>query len=716
MRIYKLRLYNFSSYEGEAFFDFTTEPGKPIVLIGGQNGAGKTSLFMAIKIALYGAMAFGYKGITPHYIRKIKDHINTKAFQVDVLQAAVAVEITIDQNREDRIYTITRAWHTKEKRIVEDYSIAENGRKLSPAEQAYIENYLYTILPPELFTLFLFDGEEVGDIFATENYHGYIRNSLLTLCGMNVLSTVQKFCGSFVDKKATEEVQQLQNEYKKSREAIIRIQNRLLGDMTQEDRCKSEIETLQSELEDLERRFSQAGGITDEELCQMRGEEAEKDKKRSEISSIIRSFVETEMPFFILRNQIPAIEKRLHLEEKLSIYEYIKNMITPDFIIQKVKQKYPMPEQLSEELYQAILEKIYPGAGKDNPQLILDLSRDEISRVDQVIEMINRIRPQELTKQIQDKNAYAADIALIHQRLRDTLSEEEERKYHLQAETAKTKIQALQMECQTLNLRITAAQKELMAEESHKDELYQQIMKSAQNRHVYELSAGVSKIMQKLIQEKMGHMRQQLSAFTLQNLQQIYRKSNLISHIEVEEDFQLNLYQDANFTLQELRTLLFNMGNNGFRQTVGEDSIQKLMEYFQVQEYSELLNHLRTEMSLNNIFRLYKRIEIDRLSKGERQIFILALYWAMIQVSGKDIPFIIDTPYARIDANHREEISKKFFPQISGQVIILSTDEEVTPEYYRILKPYISQEYLLTNFQSENRTLVQKGYFFEVES
>ena len=91
---------------------------------------------------------------------------------------------------------------------------------------------------------------------------------------------------------------------------------------------------------------------------------------------------------------------------------------------------------------------------------------------------------------------------------------------------------------------------------------------------------------------------------------------------------------------------------------------------------------------------LYKNIDLSRLSKGERQIFILALYWAIIILSNQNIPFVIDTPYARIDANHRKEISEKFFPNISKQVIILSTDEEINEEYYGIIKPYIAKQVL----------------------
>ena len=59
MKINKVKLYNFSSYEGNNEFDFEiTDAGKNIVLIGGKNGAGKTSLFTAIKVALYGPLAY----------------------------------------------------------------------------------------------------------------------------------------------------------------------------------------------------------------------------------------------------------------------------------------------------------------------------------------------------------------------------------------------------------------------------------------------------------------------------------------------------------------------------------------------------------------------------------------------------------------------------------------------------------------------------------
>ena len=196
-------------------------------------------------------------------------------------------------------------------------------------------------------------------------------------------------------------------------------------------------------------------------------------------------------------------------------------------------------------------------------------------------------------------------------------------------------------------------------------------------------------------------------------MKSIYRKNNLITHIEIGKNFDFNLYQDEEYNGKELLTLYKNLGSSEFTNLIGTKGEKKLIKMLNGTSINVLKNKSEVELGKEPI-QLYKKIELGRLSKGERQIFILALYWAIIEISGQNIPFVIDTPYARIDANHRREISEKFFPNISDQVIILSTDEEINEEYYKIVKPYVSKEYLLINDENENRTTIKNNYFFEV--
>ena len=53
MIIKKLQLHNFGVYAGDNEFIF--EGNKPVVLIGGMNGRGKTTFLEAVLLALYGS-------------------------------------------------------------------------------------------------------------------------------------------------------------------------------------------------------------------------------------------------------------------------------------------------------------------------------------------------------------------------------------------------------------------------------------------------------------------------------------------------------------------------------------------------------------------------------------------------------------------------------------------------------------------------------------
>ena len=106
-------------------------------------------------------------------------------------------------------------------------------------------------------------------------------------------------------------------------------------------------------------------------------------------------------------------------------------------------------------------------------------------------------------------------------------------------------------------------------------------------------------------------------------------------------------------------------------------------------------------------------IEKTSLSNGEKQIFIMALYHSLVQLCNREVPFVIDTPFARIDTEHRQNISKHFFSKLNGQVFILSTNEEINTKHVGIMKDKIAVTYMLENTDNTKTSVLQNSYFEE---
>jgi DNA sulfur modification protein DndD len=85
---------------------------------------------------------------------------------------------------------------------------------------------------------------------------------------------------------------------------------------------------------------------------------------------------------------------------------------------------------------------------------------------------------------------------------------------------------------------------------------------------------------------------------------------------------------------------------------------------------------------------------------------------ALAKTSGKPLPFMIDTPLARLDTSHRDNMIHKFFPYASHQVVIFSTDSEIDQQYYEKLKPYLSRSYAMEYLPGKGKTKQNDGYFW----
>jgi DNA sulfur modification protein DndD len=101
------------------------------------------------------------------------------------------------------------------------------------------------------------------------------------------------------------------------------------------------------------------------------------------------------------------------------------------------------------------------------------------------------------------------------------------------------------------------------------------------------------------------------------------------------------------------------------------------------------------------------------LSAGEKQIYAVAILDALAKTSGRQLPVIIDTPLGRLDSRHRDNLIENYFPSASHQVVLLSTDTEVTKKYYLDkLSKFTSHSYQI-NFDSVTKSAqLSPGYFW----
>ena len=710
MRINSIRLHNFSSYEGDVFFDFTsTDSKKNIVLIGGKNGAGKTSLFTAIKIALYGPLAYGYIGANPHYIAKIKDLINSKAFQQDKVLSEVRISLSLKKEREYKEYIITRRWNYCNQKLNEEHFVELDGSRLDNDKMSYFDNYLRSILPPGLFEFFLFDGEEVGNIFSTTSYNTYVKNAIFTLCGIDVYEIIRQQANGYISKSPDGESDNLYVEFEAAKNEVEKLTVRkvdLENYIVQKEKRLEEIEIL---LMELETAFKNAGGISEQERKQYEDKYKKAEQKKTEAAAKIRMFVEGLMPFIITSKLIGDISSQLEFEEEAEVFSYIQNKLTREDMKSVVGNN-----QTLDKLVDLINLKFMPKGYNKNNSYMFDLSKDETANVKGLISRIENFDKDEMLSFINTRINASKETERINITLKNAMSDddsvlftEKENKVLKEKEAITQALFSAKSEDEQVN-------QELEVKMQLRDKIMQKIKETAQNKHVYELSSGLANMMSEFLDNRTVFMRKQLEELIVTNLRYIYRKNNLITHIEVTKDFQFNLYRDESYQEADLLYLMKNLGTSEFINQIGNHGREELLRLYSMESIEQVRKTFEKQTGDKKL-NLYKKIELNKLSKGERQIFILSLYWAIIMLSGQDIPFIIDTPYARIDANHRKEISEKFFPNISKQVIILSTDEEINEEYYKLIKPYVVKEYLLVNDENQNKTSIENRYFFEVK-
>jgi hypothetical protein len=204
---------------------------------------------------------------------------------------------------------------------------------------------------------------------------------------------------------------------------------------------------------------------------------------------------------------------------------------------------------------------------------------------------------------------------------------------------------------------------------------------------------------------------EKIEAFFRDEINLLMRKTRFIDDIHIDDDFNIHIYRYDVFGAKQLINILSTNMDSLLDTFASSEAFKQLQKSTGYSTAEEIIRYLK----LHNETQLTLPVEIEKtsLSNGEKQIFIMALYHSLVQLCNHEVPFVIDTPFARIDSEHRQNISKHFFSKLNGQVFILSTNEEINSKHVGIMKDKIAVTYMLENTDNTCTTVSCNTYFEE---
>ena len=133
----------------------------------------------------------GYKNKNSYYTRAITKLINNSAKRIRPANASIKMHITLNGGHGPDSYILSREWVLSDS-LSEIFSVEKNGVLLNEDEIADFEKFVLSLIPPELFNLYFFDGERIADFFLDEGSNTRIKEAFLTLCGYDTFDIMRR--------------------------------------------------------------------------------------------------------------------------------------------------------------------------------------------------------------------------------------------------------------------------------------------------------------------------------------------------------------------------------------------------------------------------------------------------------------------------------------------------------------------------------------------
>ncbi|WP_018099628.1 DNA sulfur modification protein DndD [Sinorhizobium meliloti] len=652
----EITLYNFGLYEGRQSIKLTPPaPNKPIILIGGLNGGGKTTFLDALQLVLFGPHAKCSNRGSLAYSEYLSRCIHR---QSEMGEAGIELSFRHTVEGVEEHYHLSRFWRLSGSSCKERFEVRKNGL----AEPTLADNWATQVeefFPANIAHLFLFDGEQIEAYASQHDSSALIGAAIQNLLGLDMVDQLEKDLLVYERRKRSEDKDAPRHaEITTAQEAVRDLRRRV--DAMKQERAALQTHRLDKQLRALqksEEEYRRLGGGLYDQRDAIEGRRSGAVQQIKDGETALRDYAGGAAPLLLVRALLESAEIRdQHEEECRRARELAGALRARD----QAALKHLRRESADKKAVDALRNFFDADRAEREAMGKKDSNLDMTSEVRSDLHLLlrgdlNELRTDatKLLAQQEKRRAHEEQTRIEYESIPDSDALEQIGK---DREELRSDIIALEATLAAMEQDIERQQRELERREQALALLLEADAKDKGQRddrsRILRHSGKVRKTLQAFRYTVIARHVRRIEELVLESYQQLLRKTGLVTRLSINpEHYALTLY--------------------------GRDD---------------------------------DPLSAERLSAGERQLLAIALLWGLAKASGRPLPTAIDTPLGRLDSVHRLHLVERYLPFASHQILLLSTDEEITGEYHERLRPWIGHTYQLAHDDTIGATRIATGY------